>query len=376
MKPLNLFVPTFRVDETLAEIRECLEKGWTGLGFKTVEMERAWGDYTGLPHSHFLSSATAALHLAVHLLKRRHGWNDGDEVITTPLTFVSTNHAILYEQLQPVFADVDDHLCLDPDSVEERISARTRAVMFVGMGGSTGQLRRVAALCRERGLKLILDGAHMGGTRWKSGEHVGAESDATIFSYHAVKNLPTADSGMLCMNDAELDAEARKLSWMGINKDTYARTDSSGAYKWKYDVEAVGFKYHGNSIMAAMGLVALRYIDQDNSWRRQLATWYDEQLRDVASIALVPIPADCEPSRHLYQILCDRRDELMAALSANGIFGGVHYDDNTNYRMYSYAAGTVPNAARASARLISLPLSMRLTRGDIDRICSVIAGFK
>ncbi|HYX24534.1 MAG TPA: DegT/DnrJ/EryC1/StrS family aminotransferase, partial [Thermoanaerobaculia bacterium] len=94
MEPVALFVPTFRVDEALAEIRECLEKGWTGLGFKTVEFERAWTDHTRLPHAHFLSSASAGLHLAFRLLKEADGWAPGDEVITTPLTFVSTNHAI------------------------------------------------------------------------------------------------------------------------------------------------------------------------------------------------------------------------------------------------------------------------------------------
>ena len=123
MDPIQLFVPTFRIDETLEQIRECLEKGWTGLGFKTVEFEEAWKQYTGLPHAHYLNSATAGLHLAVRLLKEKYSWQDGDEIITTPLTFVSTNHAILYERLAPVFADVDETLCLDPASIRQRISS-------------------------------------------------------------------------------------------------------------------------------------------------------------------------------------------------------------------------------------------------------------
>ena len=110
----QLFVPTYRVDECLNEIRECLEVGWTGLGYKTVEFEDAWKRHTGFSYAHFLNSATAGLHLAVKILKNRLGWNEGDEIISTPLTFVSTNHAILYEGLNVVFADVDDYLCLDP----------------------------------------------------------------------------------------------------------------------------------------------------------------------------------------------------------------------------------------------------------------------
>jgi dTDP-4-amino-4,6-dideoxygalactose transaminase len=368
MEPIQLFVPSFRIEECLAEIRICLEKGWTGLGFKTVELEDAWKQYTGLPHAHFLNSATSGLHLAVRILKEQNAWQDGDEVITTPLTFVSTNHAILYENLQPVFADVDDYLCLDPASIAERITPRTRAVMYVGLGGNTGQLKEVVRLCQERGLKLILDASHMTGTRWKGGGHVGAEADVSIFSFQAVKNLPTADSGMICFRQAELDEEVRKWTWLGINKDTYSRTTSQGTYKWYYDVEHVGYKYHGNSIMAAIGLVSIRYVDPDNAYRRQLADWYDEMLADEPRIRRVPMSPDCIPSRHLYQIEVDRRDEVMLALNQAQIYPGVHYRDNTQYRMYAYARGTCPRAHAASERIISLPMHMHLTYRHIQHI--------
>lgn len=365
--PIHLFVPTFRIDEVLAEIRECLEKGWTGLGYKTVAFEQAWRDYTRLPHAHFLSSASAGLHLAFLLLKEAHGWQAGDEVITTPLTFVSTNHAVLYEELVPVFADVDEHLCLDPGSVEARITPRTRAVCFVGMGGNPGRLDEVRALCARRGLKLVLDAAHMTGT-WMGDRHAGHGADVSVFSFQAVKNLPTADSGMVCFADRGLDEEVRKWTWLGINKDTYTRTVSDAAYKWLYDVEHVGFKYHGNSIMAAMGLVGLRYLDEDNAFRRQVAAWYDEGLEGAAGIDRVPMAAGCTPSRHLYQVLVDGRDQVMVALNAAGIYPGVHYRDNTAYRMYAAGAGTCPRAARASGRIISLPLHLRLTRADVARV--------
>lgn len=369
MEPIQLFVPTFRVEETLAEIRECLEKGWTGLGFKTVAFEEAWKRYTRLPHAHFLNSATAGLHLALRLLKEKYGWRDGDEVITTPLTFVSTNHAILYERLHPVFADVDEHLCLDPILIAARITSRTRAVLFVGMGGNTGQLAEVARCCRERGLRLILDAAHMAGTRWH-GRHVGEESDVAVFSFQAVKNLPTADAGMICFADAELDAEVRKWTWLGINKDTYSRTVGQEAYKWHYDVEREGFKYHGNSIMAAIGLVALKYLDQDNAYRRQVAAWYDALLGD--RVEHVPVMAGCESSRHLYQVLMDHRDQVMLALNEQQIYPGVHYRENTCYRMYGYAKGSCPRALEASNRLMSLPLHLRLSYADVERVSQAL----
>jgi dTDP-4-amino-4,6-dideoxygalactose transaminase len=371
---IQLFVPKFRIDESLAEIRECLEKGWTGLGFKTVAFEEAWRQYTGLPAAHFLASNTVGLHLALEVLKARYGWADGDEIITTPITFVSSNHAILYAGLQPVFADVDEYVCLDPQSVEARITPRTRAVMFVGLGGNTGRLQDIVRLCVDRGLKLVLDAAHMSGTRWH-GRHIGPEADVSVFSFQAVKNLPTADSGMICFRDAADDERVRKLTWLGINKDTYARTAAQGAYKWKYDVEAVGYKYHGNSIMASLGLVALKYLDVDNAYRRQLAVWYRELLADVPSVRVVDVAPGCESATHLVQIRVRNRDAVMLALNEHGVYPGVHYRDNTQYRMYAYAAGTCPRAAAASDELISVPLHLGLTRADVEHVVRLLARY-
>lgn len=368
---IHLFLPTFRVDEVLAEIRETLESGWTGAGAKTVQIERAWRQHTGLPYAHFVNSATSGLHLAIRLLKETYDWKDGDEIITTPLTFVATNHVILYERLTPRFADVDGYLCLDPDSVRERITPRTRAVCFVGLGGNPARYAEVRELCYEKDLRLILDAAHMTGT-WVDSRHAGWDADVSVFSFHAVKNLPTADAGMVCFARADLDDQARQWSWMGINRDTYSRTVGGGRYKWQYDVDRLGFKYHGNSVMAAMGLVGLRYLEQDNAYRRQLAAWYDEELSPCPGVRTVPMLEGCLPSRHLYQILVERRDDVMIGLNQNKIYPGVHYHDNTLYRMYAYADGTCPRARHASQRLISLPLHLRLGQEDIRRVTETL----
>ena len=371
---VQLFVPSFRVDECLEQIRECLEKGWTGLGFKTVEFEKAWLDYTGLSNAHFLSSNTVGLHLALHVFKMRHGWEDGDEVIVTPLTFVSSNHAVMYEGLRPVFADVDDSLCMDPADVERKITAKTKAVMFVGIGGNVGRYSEVLTLCRKHGLKMILDAAHMSGTRVE-GRHVGYDADVTVFSFQAVKNLPTADSGMICFADKEDDERARKLSWLGINKDTFQRTTTQGAYKWMYDVEDVGFKYHGNSIMAGIGLVQLRYLDLDNAYRRQLAVWYSQALAAYPNVNVVAHSSGCESSRHLFQVRLRNRDEIMLILNKHEIYPGVHYRDNTHYRMYAYADGTCPNARRISDEVLSLPMHLGVTAHDVQRIAQLIGEY-
>ncbi len=373
---IQLFTPTYEIEECLEQVRECLEKGWTGLGFKTVEFEEAWKAYTGCEHAHFLNSATAGLNLAFDILKEQNGWDDDAEVITTPLTFVSTNHAILLAGLKAVFADVDDTLCLDPKSVKERITDKTKAVLFVGMGGNTGRYKEIVKICEEHDLKLILDAAHMAGTRFTNGEMPGKEAEVVVYSFQAVKNLPTADSGMICFKNAEYDKIVREKAWLGINKDTYARTNSQGTYKWRYDVEYTGNKYHGNSIMAGIGLVQLKYLDRDNAYRRQLAQWYAKGFEAYKDkIGTVTIPEDCESSRHLFQIIVDRRDELMLALNQQEIYPGVHYVDNTEYRMYAYANGTCPNAKYYSEHVISLPMHLRLTHEDVQRIIKAVVEF-
>ncbi|MHC3823829.1 MULTISPECIES: DegT/DnrJ/EryC1/StrS family aminotransferase [Pseudomonas] len=371
---IQLFVPNFRVDECLEGIRECLEKGWTGLGFKTVEMEEAWKSYTGLPHAHFLSSNTVGLELAFRLFKTKNGWDDDAEVITTPLTFVSTNHAILCAGLKPVFADVDDSLCLDPASVEQRITDKTKALIFVGIGGNVGQYQKIVEICKARNIALILDAAHMSGTRI-NGRHVCPEADVVVFSFQAVKNLATADSGMICFKNAEDDERVRKMSWLGINKDTYARTAAQGAYKWMYDVEEVGFKYHGNSIMAVMGLVALKYLDRDNAYRRQIANWYRENLAGNDKVRFIDINPECESSTHLVQIRVKNREELMLALNEHQVYPGVHYRDNTEYRMYAHGNGSCPKAALASQEIISLPVHMGLSKADVDTVSQLVAKY-
>ena len=373
---IQVLKPKFHVDECLEEIRECLEKGWTGLGFKTVEFEKKWCDYTGHKHAHFLNSATVGLHLAVKILKRENGWEDEDEVITTPITFVSTNHAILYENLVPRFADVDEYLCLDPTDVEKKITKKTKAVMFVGYGGRVGQLDKIIKICKQYGLKLILDAAHMTGTR-VNGVFPGTFDgvDVAVYSYQAVKNLPTADSGMICFANPEYDAICRKLTWLGINKDTYARSGDKGEYKWKYDVDYLGYKDHGNSIIAAIGLVQLKYVDEDNAYRRKLVNHYNQLFEGNENVSIIKAPYKDECSFHIYEIQVDDRDGLMKALNEADIFAGVHYRDNTEYSMYSYDYGKCPNAQRLSNRIITLPLHLELDLEDVERIAKVVNEF-
>jgi dTDP-4-amino-4,6-dideoxygalactose transaminase len=376
---IQLFAPQFHVEECLAEIRECFEAGWTGIGFKTNQFEEAWKKYTGLPFAYFLNSNTAGLHLALRIFKDTGGWQDGDEVITTPLTFVSTNHAILYERLRPVFADVDETLCLAPHSIEKKITPKTKAVMFVGMAGNAGRLNEVMELCKKKNLKLILDAAHMAGAYYQ-GKPVGQGVDCTVFSFQAVKNLPSADSGMICFRDEALGVRVRTEGWLGIDKDTFLRTGTGaekGNYKWEYDVPHVGLKAHGNSVIAAICLVQLRYLEEGNKRRRELCGLYESRLAQNKQIRFSEYLPDCLPSRHLFQIRVPEasRNELILFLNKHDIFPGVHYRINSEYPMYRYALGTCPNAEKASREVVSLPLHLKLKDKEVAYVSEKILEF-
>lgn len=365
---IQVLKPKFHVEECLDAVRECLEKGWTGMGFKTVEMEEEWKKYTGHKYAYYLNSNTVGLHLAVKILKMNNGWNDGDEIISSPITFVSTNLAIAYENMTPVFADVDEYLCIDPIDVEKKITNKTRAVIFVGYGGRVGQLDKIIEICKKHNLKLILDAAHMSGTK-VNGVFPGTWDgvDVTVYSYQAVKNLATGDSGMICWADEKSAEMTKALAWCGINKDTYARSNK-GTYAWKYDVDYIGYKYNGNAIMAAIALTQLKYLDEENARRREIVAMYNEGFKNNSKIKIIPAPYADECSYHLYELVVPDREDLLNKLSAKGINCGVHYRDNTEYSVFAHGDGQAPKAREISQHLITMPLHMWLTDEDVKLI--------
>jgi dTDP-4-amino-4,6-dideoxygalactose transaminase len=376
---IPLFKPKYRTLECIQQIQECFENNWTGLGYKTLEFEKAWSEYTKLPHSHFINSNSVGLQLALKVFANRFSWGEETEIISSPITFVSTNHAILLEGFNPVFADVDEMLCMDAKSVSDKISKNTKAVVFIGIGGNTGQLSEIQKICKENDLLLILDAAHMAGTYFEN-QHVGKGVDCTVFSFQAVKNLPIADAGMICFANEEDDFEVRKMSWLGINKDTFSRNNSetlTNSYKWLYDVEHIGLKANGNSIMAGIGLVQLKYLDEENDVRRDIAIQYIDLLRNIPEIELINHADDCRSSRHLMQIKVPAklRESLISYLGNQKISVGVHYRSNTRYKMYQKFINEDLFAEVIDQQILSLPLHLDLTADDLKRVTDGIRGF-
>lgn len=362
-RSIPLLKPAIR-EEAIQAVGEVLRSGWLGLGPRTERFERAFAAYVGAPHCVALNSCTSALHLAFVLLDLP----PGSEVITTPITFVSTNHAILYVDCKPVFADVNpDTGNLSVDSVRSRITEKTRAVVVVHYAGYPADLDELYTLAREHGLAVIEDCAHACGATYK-GRRIGSHGELHAFSFHAVKNLTMGEGGALTLRSEPFDGRARRLRWLGIDKDTFAR--AGGSYRWDYLVEEVGFKYHMDDIHAAIGLAQLAYLEDDNRRRQQIALYYRSALANVPGLTLLERKDDRTCSNHLFPIRAEDRDRLVEKLNAHGVDAGVHYRRNDQYRMFEEA--DLPNAERFWRSEISLPMHALLTDDDAGYVSDII----
>jgi len=365
---VQLFKP-YITEEAIKAVEEVLRSGWIGLGPKTAGFEKAFAEYVGAKYAVALNSGTAALHLALLLV----GVGPGDEVITTPLTFVSTNHAIRYCGATPIWADVRARTCnIDPASVVKLITPKTKAIMCVHFGGWPCDLAMLQEPARHLGITVIEDAAHACGSTYIN-RLIGG-SGLTCFSFHAVKNLPTADGGMLTTSSRKYAERAKRLRWLGIDKDTWRRTEEdTGAYAWQYDVTEIGYKYHMNDVIAAIGLAQLKVLEAGNERRRQIAVMYSEGLihRDI----VIKMPLS-DPTRtcaqHLFWIQARNRNGLIKKLKGNGIEPGVHYIPNNSYSIYGGLISETPVAQLCSERLISLPLHLGLSDEDIEKVIDVI----
>lgn len=360
---IPLFKPKI-AEEAIEAVGNVLRSGWIGLGPRTLEFERAFAHYVDAPHCIALNSGTAALHIALKLL----GVGPGDEVISTALTFVSTNHSILYEGAEPVFADVQAHTGnLDPASIKDRLSDRTKAIILVHFAGYPCDLDEIYALAKEHNINVIEDCAHATGAEYR-GKKIG-EGELCTFSFHAVKNLPTGDGGALTTSSEAFDARSRKLRWLGIDKSTYQRASASN-YSWDYLVEEVGYKYHMNDIAAAIALVQLEKLDEENARRQAIAARYTDQLAGTPGLRLLEYEKDRTSVFWFFPILAENRDELMAKLGEAKVDTGVHFRRNDAYPMYREQ--DLPATERFWRHELSLPMHLSLTDEQVDYVCEVI----
>jgi perosamine synthetase len=360
---ISLFKPVIR-EEAVDAVAEVLRSGWLGMGPVTLDFEREFATYVGARGCVALNSCTAALHLALIVLDLPRG----AEVLTSPLTFVSANQVILHAGLKPVFADVEPATGnLDVAGLAARLTDRTRAIVVTHYGGYPSDLEAIYALAHEKKVDVIEDCAHACGAVYRGGR-IGSHGDLHAFSFQAVKNLPMADGGALTVRSTEHEERLRRLRWFGIDKDTYARTNSS--YRWDYEVTELGFKYQLNDVQAAIGLVQLQWIDEDNRRRREIARHYRDGLHGTDGIEFLSYEDDRESSFHLFPVLVDRRDDLVRRLADAKIDVGVHYRPSYHYRLFE--SEPLPNVEAFWRRVLSLPMHVGLSDADVDRVVETI----
>lgn len=366
-------IPVFRPSigkEELEAVREVLESGWLGLGPKTKEFEDRFAEYAGIGHAVATNSCSAALHLALDALKINSG-----EVISPSLTFVSTNHAILYNGATPVFADIcEDTLTIDAEDIKRKITDKTRAIIAVHYGGHPCDMNAICGIARKNNLFVIEDAAHaMGGSY--GGRKVGTLGDIACFSFHAVKNLTTGEGGMITTGDKEVYKRLMKSRWLGITKDTWQRSDDGIKYSWYYEVEFLGYKYHMSDINAAIGLVQLKKIDAMNKKRRDISMRYNKEFKNLGWLKTPVVREGAECAHHNYVVKADSRDKFIEYLKSKDISASVHYIPNHHYDMYKKYRADVPVTEKVWKKLVTLPLFPDLKEEEIDHITKTVKGF-
>jgi dTDP-4-amino-4,6-dideoxygalactose transaminase len=358
-------------EEEVAELVETLRSGWITTGPRTERFAAAFLDYVGGRFAVPVSSATAGLHVALLAL----GVGPGDEVVTTPMTFVATLNTIVHCGATPVLADIDAAtLNVRIEQVERRLSPRTKAVVPVHFVGQPVDLDPLLELSAERGFALLEDAAHAVGTEYK-GRRIGSFPTTSVFSFHPNKNITTGEGGMIVTDDASLFEKASLLKFHGMDREAWKRFAKEGSPR--YDVEAPGFKYNMMDMQAALGLCQLPKLEGFIEERARLAARYDEALRDLNGLILpqrVPYPG--RHAWHLYTPLVDvdrlriSRDRFMAELKQRNIGTGLHYTAAHEFTYYASRFGwspeDYPEAHFVSERIVSLPLFPGLTDADQD----------
>ena len=362
---IQVFKPAMHTEAIIEGLREVLNKGWIGLGPKTKELEEKIGAYLNAKYVTCVNSGTAALHLAVKSLNLK----PADMVATTPITFVSTNHALLYERLTPVFCDVEPKTGnIDFDSLYKMVTTRPiKAIMVVHIGGYPCEMDKINELAKLYEIPVIEDCAHAFGSSYANGKKVGDSPNICTYSFHAVKNLPMGDGGAVVVNNKKKDTYFKMMRWLGIDSDTASR--SKGSYKWEYNVEKIGLKAHLNDITAIIGLSQLKSIDKDNARRKEIADYYRDNLK-----AILPDYDDKRKSScHFYPVFFENREDVYGALVKNEIYPGMHYKRNDLYEMYEdYPKDDMIHADWYEKHELTLPIHLGLSNEDLEKIVEVI----
>ena len=385
-------IPFHRPSITQAEldsVAAVLRSGWLTTGPKVRELEAAVADYVRRPaeaeadslsggaadvgldrtlHGVALSSCTAALHLALIAV----GIRDGDEVVTTPYTFVATGETILYLGARPVFVDVERATKnLDPSLLPTAITPKTRAIVTVSMAGHPCRAAEIEAIARHHRLPVIEDAAHSLTSRiW--GAPVGSQADVTCFSFYATKGVTAGEGGMVVTGREDWAERVRRLSLHGLSAAAWKRYDAGGW--WDYDVTELGYKYNMTDIQAALALAQMGRAEGMRARREAIAERYSAALRGIEGLSTPTVAEGMRHAWHLYQIAVqgERRTPLALALREDGIGTSVHFKPLHLFPWYQerlgLREGQFPVAEGCYRETLSLPIWPDMKDSEVDRV--------
>lgn len=364
--PNQSFIPISKPvigEEEVKAVVRVLKSGMLAQGEEVRLFEQEFSEYIGVKHAVAVANGTAALDIVLKAL----GLGSGDEVITTPFSFIATANAVLYQGAKPVFADIDPKTYnLDPDSVLENITSRTKAIIVVHLYGQPADMKAFKEIAADYKLFLIEDAAQAHGAEFM-GQKVGSIGDAGIFSFYPTKNMTTGEGGIITTNNDDIARKARLLRDHGQTR--------------KYEHEILGWNLRMTNIAAAIGRVQLRKLELFNNIRSKNAGKLTNGLKNIKGISTPYVDPRVKHVWHQYVIRVEDeyplgRDELKKHLEAKGIGTAIHYPKPIHqqplYKHLGYPPDICPNAIEASRRVLSLPVHPLLTSKDIDYIIESI----
>lgn len=360
-------------DDDVRVVSEALRGPYLTQGQKVREFEAAVASYCGAKYAVAFNSGTSALHAACSAA----GIAAGQEVITSPITFVASANAVLYCNGRPVFADVEpETINISTASVAELINARTKAIIPVHYSGNPVDLKELYQLARAKGLIVIEDAAHALGSEY-DGRKIGAcqYSDLTCLSFHAVKHITTGEGGMVLTNSKTFFSRLKTFRTHGITREAplLERADEGD---WYYEMQQLGFNYRLTDFQSALGISQLRKLGLFVKRRREIAARYDKAFSALRGVKTIQVKPGRLSAWHIYPIfVAAKRKEFFNQLRNKGIGVNVHYIPvylQPYYRELGYHSGLCPNAEAYYKGAITLPLYPKMNEEDVDRVIACV----
>lgn len=363
-------------EEDIQAVVDVLKSDYLTCGPKIAELEEKLCELTGAKYAVACSNGTAALHIACMAA----GVTRGDEVITTPITFAASANCALYVGAKPVFADINDRTYnIDPASVKEHITDRTKAVVAVDFTGQSIEEDELLAICGEKKLVLIEDGAHVIGTKY-NGKPNGSIADMTTLSFHPVKTVTSGEGGAVLTNNEEYYQKLLLYRAHGITRDS-EQMEHEPDGPWYYEQIDLGYNYRMTDIQAALLISQLNKLPAFSERRKEIVALYDEAFAKLPQMAIQQEIPQSDTTRHLYilrlvpeQLTIDRK-QFFDALGAENIVCNVHYIPTYYFPYYQklgYKKGLCPKAEKLYEEIISIPLYYAMTDEDVQDVIRAV----